>query len=90
MIFYQYISTTRQSNQMNFHQLFSSVDAACLGVDEDSRLDIIQAFLLSDYEEEEEANINLWSDISVKKRKKRGKAEYSYYNRCYSFLTWLC
>ena len=74
---------------MKCHQFVSSVDAACLGVDEDSWLDIIQAFLLSDYEEEE-ASINLWSDISVKKRKKRGKAEYSYYDRRYSFLTWLC
>ena len=58
MIFYQHISTMRQSNQMKYHQFVSSVDVACIGVDEDSRLDFIQAFLLSDYEEEE-ANINL-------------------------------
>ena len=69
---------------MKFHQFFASVDVACLGVDDGNRLDIIQAFLLSDYEDEE-TTIHFWSNISVKKRKKRGKAEYTH-NDCHNFL----
>ena len=38
---------------MKFHQIFECVDAASLGVDDENRIEIIQAFLTSDYEEEE-------------------------------------
>ena len=54
---------------MKFHQIVAIVDTACLGVDDSNQLDIIQVFLLSDYEEEE-ITINFSSDILAKRMKK--------------------
>ena len=66
---------------MKFYQFFANVDAASFGVNDEHRIEIIQAFLTSDYEEEEEAIINFQGDILEKKRKRRGKNEYSHSDR---------
>ena len=54
---YQHISITQQSNEMKLHHFVASVDTDCLGVDDANRLDIIQAFVLPDYEDEEKISI---------------------------------
>jgi len=71
---------------MKFHQIFECVDAASFGVDEENRLEILQCFLNSDYEEEEAA-INLNNGISGKKRKKRGNNEYNEADRTLSLFS---
>ena len=53
----------QQSVNIMFHQLFTYIDAASLGVDEEHRLEIVQAFLDLDYEEEV-ATINVQSEIA--------------------------
>ena len=37
---------------MKFYQFFANVDAASFGVNDEDRIEIIQDFLTSDYEEE--------------------------------------
>ena len=71
---------------MKFQQIFECIDAASLGVDDENRIEIIQAFLTSDYEEEEAA-INFRNDISGKKRKKRGSNEYTDTDRSLSLFS---
>ena len=71
---------------MKFHQIFGCVDAASFGVDDESRIEIIQAFLTSDYEEEEVA-INYKNDILGQKRKKRGRNEYAEADRTLSLFS---
>ena len=39
---------TRQSNKMNFYQLFKIIDAASLGMSEDEYSIILETFLVSD------------------------------------------
>ena len=54
---------TQQSINIKSHQLSAYIDAAFLGADEEYRLEIAQAFLDSDYEEEV-ATINIQSEIA--------------------------
>ena len=61
---------------MRFHQVFTYIDAASLGVDEEHCLEIVQTFLDSDYEDEV-ATISFQSDFAEKKRKSRGKNKYT-------------
>ena len=71
---------------MKFHQIFGCVDAASFGVDDERCIEIIQAFLTSDYEEEEVA-INYKNDILGQKRKKRGRNEYAEADRTLSLFS---
>lgn len=68
-------NATIKSNEAS--SIFTSIDAVFLGVDDDNRLNIIQAYLSSDYEEEE----------ATIKREKRGEAEYRSYGRRYSLFS---
>ena len=70
---------------MNFYQVFKIIDATSLGLSEEEYSIILETFLVSD--EELDRILDFEDEELTRKRKKRGKNEYTTHDRVMSLFS---